>query len=356
MQVTFDGITLGFGDRPLFSRLDLTLPGGQFFTLLGPSGCGKTTLLRLLAGFVRPDAGRVLFGQRDVTATPAHRRGVGIVFQDYALFPDRSVADNVAYGLLARKMPKADIKARVNAMLERVGLAEFADRPPAALSGGQRQRVAMARALVIEPALLLLDEPLSALDVKLRVELRGMIRDLQREAGITTVFVTHDQEEALALSDQIAVMDKGRIVQVGTPRDIYTRPRTAFAADFVGHANLIPLLRELPPDGEGPRRFETPAGILLSDCDARWQPGCALAVRGAEIALTDATVPRDGELAGIIGHVEYRGSTVRYTVRTAAGPIRVDDRVHRHTRLRDPGDAVVLGLPASAPIVEGLPC
>src|SRR5690242_18146180 len=239
MRIRFERVSQGFDGQALFRDLDLEIPSGRFFTLLGPSGCGKTTLLRMLAGFVVPSSGRIWFGERDVTALPAHKRAIGMVFQDYALFPDRSSLANVMYGLDARGIPKEAGRAKAMAMLERVGLGAFADRSPATLSGGQRQRVAMARALVIEPQLLLLDEPLAALDVKLRVELRAMVRELQLESKVTTVFVTHDQEEALALSDLVAVMDRGRIVQMGAPADVYARPANAYAADFVGSANVI---------------------------------------------------------------------------------------------------------------------
>src|SRR5690242_13854761 len=240
MRIRFERVTQRYDGQPLFNGLDLEIPSGQFFTLLGPSGCGKTTLLRMLAGFVVPESGRIWFGDRDVTALPVHKRGVGMVFQDYALFPDRSALANVMYGLDARGVPAAEARKRALAMLERVGLADFADRSPAKLSGGQRQRVAMARALVIDPQLLLLDEPLAALDVKLRVELRAMVRELQLESKVTTVFVTHDQEEALAMSDIVAVMDRGRIVQMGAPPEIYARPANAYVADFLVRANLIP--------------------------------------------------------------------------------------------------------------------
>ena len=215
MRIRFDRVTQRYDGQALFTDLDLEIPSGVFFTLLGPSGCGKTTLLRMLAGFVVPDAGRVWFGDRDVTALPVHKRGVGKVFQDYALFPDRSSLANVMYGLEARGVAPKEAKARAMAMLERVGLATMAERAPATLSGGQRQRVAMARALVIDPQLLLLDEPLAALDVKLRVELRAMVRELQLESGITTVFVTHDQEEALAMSvdDQKLAADQPAFIK-----------------------------------------------------------------------------------------------------------------------------------------------
>jgi len=352
MHVSFESIHQTYGGQSLFKQLDLVIPSGKFFTLLGPSGCGKTTLLRMLGGFVRPDGGRILFGGDDVTDIPVHRRGVGMVFQDYALFPDRSVLANVCYGLAARNVSRDAAADRALAMLERVGLKAYADRAPAALSGGQRQRVAMARALVIAPRLLLLDEPLSALDVKLRVELRSMIRDLQIEAGITTVFVTHDQEEALAMSDFIAVMDRGRIVQIGSPGEIYTRPRTVFAADFVGSANLIPVTEELAPDADGARRLATPAGVILTTHDAPLQPGSRLAIRSEEVSLIDTGPAANGQVAGTIEHVEFRGSVTGYTVRTAAGAIRVDVWTAQQKRPRARGESVMLGMPRTAQIVE----
>jgi len=351
MQVSFSSIAQSYGSHKLFHNLDLVIPSGTFFTLLGPSGCGKTTLLRMLGGFVRPDSGRILFGEQDVTDIPVHKRGVGMVFQDYALFPDRSVLANVCYGLHARGMPAEQARSKAMAMLERVGLTAFADRAPAALSGGQRQRVAMARALVIEPRLLLLDEPLSALDVKLRVGLRGMIRDLQQEAGITTVFVTHDQEEALALSDQIAVMDRGRIVQTGAPRDIYTAPQTAFTADFVGGANLIEVQEELSPF-EGMRRLRTPAGVVLTACTVPWQAGAQLAVRTEDLTFGQSEIASPGDITGVIDQVEYRGGITGYTVRTAAGHLRVDERSAHPSRLRQRGQTVTLHIPRSARIVR----
>lgn len=351
MQVSFNSIAQSYGGQALFKDLDLTLPSGKFFTLLGPSGCGKTTLLRMLGGFVRPDAGRILFGRDDVTHVPVHRRGVGMVFQDYALFPDRSVLANVCYGLDARGVARDQARRRARAILDRVGLADFADRAPAALSGGQRQRVAMARALVIEPKLLLLDEPLSALDVKLRVELRSMIRDLQIEAGITTVFVTHDQEEALAMSDLIAVMNRGNIVQIGAPREIYSQPRTAFAADFVGGANLIPIEQELPSDIGGLRRLRTQAGVIATDSPTPIHSGSQLAVRSEDIRFIDAASAAVGALAGHVEHVEFRGSTTGYLVRTDAGIIRVDTQTKQGDQARRRGDAVLLELPRNACIV-----
>jgi iron(III) transport system ATP-binding protein len=328
MRIRFEGVTQRYDRATLFEGFDLEIPSGKFFTLLGPSGCGKTTLLRMLAGFVVPDTGRVWFGDRDVTALPAHERGVGMVFQDYALFPDRSALANVMYGLEARRIPAKDAKARAMAMLERVGLAAFAERSPATLSGGQRQRVAMARALVIDPQLLLLDEPLAALDVKLRVELRAMVRELQLESKVTTVFVTHDQEEALALSDVVAVMDRGRIVQMGAPSEIYRRPVNGYAADFLGSANLIEV-------GEGKYRVVRREEIQMGS--------------RAVVGDTDA---RD-DIEGVVEHVEFRGSVTGYRVRTDVGVIHVDTWSAESDRTYQRGDEVRLTIPRDARIVEG---
>ncbi len=240
-SIHVDQLTVTYGDTPVIQTLDLEIRNGEFFTLLGPSGCGKTTLLRTIAGFITPAAGRISFGDKDVTNLPTYRRNIGMVFQDYALFPDKTVNANVAYGLKARKTDRAKIPGMVAEALERVGMEGFGERLPGALSGGQRQRVALARALVIRPSVLLMDEPLSNLDTKLRVQIRESISDLQRELGITTVFVTHDQEEALAMSDRIALFRAGRIEQLGTPTEIYRNPVSSYAADFIGAANVLPV-------------------------------------------------------------------------------------------------------------------
>jgi len=351
MQVVFENIEQSYGKQALFRQLNLKIPSGKLFTLLGPSGCGKTSLLRMLAGFIRPDSGRILFGGVDVTGVPVNRRDVGMVFQDYALFPDRSILANVCYGLAARNVPRDQATQRALAMLKRVGLESFADRPPSALSGGQRQRVAMARALVIEPKLLLLDEPLSALDVKLRVELRSMIRELQIEAGITTVFVTHDQEEALAMSDQIAVMNRGCVVQLGTPREVYTRPCTSFVADFVGSANLISINQELP-EVNGLRRFDSSAGVLLTNSAVPFRAGIKLAVRSEEISFAEADAPKEGQVPGVVELVEFRGSLTSYAIRTPAGTIAVASSGNAQQRQRIRGENVLLQLPFDAHLVE----
>ena len=217
----------------------LNVRPGEFLTLLGPSGCGKTTTLRMIAGYEMPDAGRIRFGGQDVTAEPANRRNIGFVFQNYALFPHLSIFDNVAYGLNVRKVPAAEVRQRVGEVLSLVGLAGYEGQFSGQLSGGEQQRVALARAIVIRPRVLLFDEPLSNLDAKLRVQMRGEIRDLQRRLAITTIYVTHDQEEAMAVSDRIAVMNQGSIVQLGSAEDLYHRPASLFVAQFIGRVNLI---------------------------------------------------------------------------------------------------------------------
>ncbi|MBN2752345.1 MAG: ATP-binding cassette domain-containing protein [Rhodospirillaceae bacterium] len=229
-----------FDEFVALDRISLDVGAHDFICLLGPSGCGKTTLLRIIAGLLPFDGGSLMLGDVDLSAMPARERGFGIVFQSYSLFPNMTVAENVAYGLKIRKEASDAIQTRVEALLDMVKLPHLADRYPHQLSGGQQQRVAIARALAVDPALLLLDEPLSALDARVRVEMRGEIRDVQRRLGIPTIMVTHDQEEALSLADTIVCMNQGRIEQIGTPKDLYLRPRTRFVADFVGQSNLLP--------------------------------------------------------------------------------------------------------------------
>ncbi|GAB2453600.1 ABC transporter ATP-binding protein [Xylanimonas ulmi] len=260
-SITIDGLSVAYGGNRVLDDLSLSIGDGEFFTLLGPSGCGKTTLLRTIAGFISPESGEIHFGDTAVTELPVYRREIGMVFQDYALFPDRTVNANVAYGLKARQTNRSDIAELVDEVLMRVGIAGLGDRMPAALSGGQRQRVALARALVIKPRVLLMDEPLSNLDKKLRVQVRESISDIQGELGITTVFVTHDQEEALALSDRMAVLRAGTIDQLGSPSDVYRNPVSTYTADFIGAANV---LRVALPEG---RRFVPgdPVDVRLGD-------------------------------------------------------------------------------------------
>ena len=237
-----------YGDFTAVNGISLNIEQGEFFTLLGPSGCGKTTLLRMIAGFNTVDGGEICFDEQVINNLPAHKRDIGMVFQNYAIFPHLNVADNVAYGLKARKVPKEQIIPRVDEALRMVQIDQLKARQPNELSGGQQQRVALARAFVIEPGVLLMDEPLSNLDAKLRVQMRTTIKKLQRRLGITTVYVTHDQEEALAISDRIAVMNQGNIMQIGKPEEIYRKPANPFVANFIGVSNFI----DCTVDGQDP--------------------------------------------------------------------------------------------------------
>jgi len=260
--VSLRGITKRFGDFTAVDSIDLDIKEGEFFTLLGPSGCGKTTTLRMIAGFEEPNAGQILVGGNDVAGLPAHKRPTNTVFQSYALFPHLTVSENVAYGLKRKRVDKSEIAERVDAELERVGLANEANRKPSQLSGGQQQRVALARAVVNLPKVLLLDEPLGALDLKLRKGLQLELKRIQKEIGITFVYVTHDQEEALTMSDRIAVMNRGIVEQVDEPVEVYERPATTFVAGFIGVSNLMPgVVRSLSGDKA---EVELDAGVTVS--------------------------------------------------------------------------------------------
>ena len=239
VEINIDKAVKKYGDLTIIPGLDEHIKNGEFFTLLGPSGCGKTTLLRMIAGFNSIEGGTIAFNDKVINDIPAHERNIGMVFQSYAIFPHLTVRENVEYGLKLRKIPKDEMKRKVDDILDVVQITEYQDRLPERLSGGQQQRVALARAIVIHPSVLLMDEPLSNLDAKLRVEMRSAIREVQKQVGITTVYVTHDQEEALSISDRIAVMKKGVIQQTASPHTIYTRPYNVFVSTFIGHSNLF---------------------------------------------------------------------------------------------------------------------
>jgi spermidine/putrescine ABC transporter ATP-binding subunit len=282
IEKSFDGKTR------VVDRVDLIVQPGEFFALLGPSGCGKTTTLRMIAGFETPDAGRILVGGEDVTDLPVHKRDMGMIFQSYALFPHRTVAENVAFGLRMRGLGKSEIKDRVTQALRQVALEGYEDRRPAQLSGGQQQRVALARAIVIRPRVLLCDEPLAALDRKLRQSMQVELKQLQQQLGVTLIFVTHDQEEAMTVSDRIAVMNAGRIEQIGSPDDIYNCPRTRFVADFIGEINLFEGTWQ---DGT----FVSNGIVLPAQAEARSGAG-TIAIRPERVRLTDGA----GVLTGTI--------------------------------------------------------
>ncbi|GAA4684060.1 ABC transporter ATP-binding protein [Streptomyces youssoufiensis] len=336
--IRFERVTVAYGKRGesvALDALDLTVEPGEVMALLGPSGSGKTTALRAVAGFVQPASGRVFIGDRDVTALPPHRRGIGMVVQQYALFPHLRVAQNVAFGLKAQRVPRGEIAGRVTEALEMVGMADYARRYPRELSGGQQQRVAIARALAIRPGVLLLDEPLSALDAQLRSGMLAELARLHRELpDVSILYVTHDQVEALTLADRIAVMDRARLQDCGTPQDLYRRPRTEFTASFVGNANLLPVT--VGGATPGSVRFAdtdlTVAGANVAGAD---EPGhgpapgadATLCVRPHLVGLGEG----ENTLRGTIAEVQWRGSTHRLFVDVAGHRVKADVRELRET-------------------------
>ena len=288
-HVSIQEATKRFGEVIAVNNISVSIEKGEFFTLLGPSGCGKTTLLRMIAGFYQIDSGNIIFGEKIMNDVPAHKRDTGMVFQNYAIFPHMTVSENVAYGLKARKVPKKEIKQRVDDALELVQIAKLRNRKPNELSGGQQQRVALARAFVIEPSVLLMDEPLSNLDAKLRVQMRTVIKKLQRRLGITTIYVTHDQEEALAISDRIAVMKDGNIMQIGIPSEIYKRPQNLFVAGFVGTSNLIEC--ECTPSGNGKAALRSGGMELEVNIKKAHKGAAAISARPEQLFFSDSGLP-----------------------------------------------------------------
>ncbi|EJN04170.1 ABC transporter ATP-binding protein [Phyllobacterium sp. YR531] len=336
-SVVFSNVKKQFGTFTAIHDLSLDIQPGTLVTLLGPSGCGKTTTLRMLAGLEHPTAGRIMIGGKDVTMLPANERDVSMVFQSYALFPHMSVLENVAYGLESSKMKKTEARERAEEGLNQVGLAGYGQRLPAELSGGQQQRVAVARALVLEPQVLLLDEPLSNLDARLRRRVRTEIRELQQRLGFTAVYVTHDQEEALAVSDRIIVMQDGVVAQQGSPRELYEAPVSSFIADFIGEANVVPC--EVLQNEVG--KATVRVGKLEHSVPARGNavPGPAkLAVRPNAITLQAS---ENAAFPGKIKFAAYLGDHVEYEVETDAGTLFVvDPAVDQHL---EPGTSVAIG-------------
>ncbi len=359
VRLTLQGITRNFGDVTAVDDVSLEIERGELFFLLGPSGCGKTTVLRLIAGFYAPDAGRILFDDQDVTRTPPHRRNTGMVFQNYALWPHMTVRENVSYGLDLRKVPSSEQRHRVSDALGMVRMGDYEERSPNQLSGGQQQRVALARALVIQPDVVLLDEPLSNLDARLRLEMRDEIRRIHDETGMTMIYVTHDQKEALSMADRMAVMNMGEIAQAGDPRSIYTRPASAFVADFIGETNFLAgkLVR-----AEKPLIVETAVGVIRSTAESPedLSPGdavvCSIRPETIRISESDSTGREDENvLFGEVQQTMYLGEHEQYSVLLDDGtPIKLVD--HQPDRRRtSPGEPIRLICDAAQVVVLGKP-
>ncbi|MFO8006596.1 MAG: ABC transporter ATP-binding protein [Candidatus Brocadiia bacterium] len=349
VSVTFDGVTRRYGDTVAVADVSFHVQRGELFFLLGPSGCGKTTILRLTAGFLRPNGGRILFDDRPIDDVPAHRRNTGMVFQSYALWPHMDVAENVAYGLRERRVGAEEREERVHQALETVRMEAYSDRMPNQLSGGQQQRIALARALVIEPDVVLLDEPLSNLDARLRLEMRNEIRRIHAETGITMIYVTHDQKEALSMARRMAVMSMGRVQQVAEPRHVYRRPANLFVAEFMGEANMLPgELREVS-DGLG--TVETPLGSLVAalgepapgegdEVVCMVRPECLKTGSGEPNALRARL--EDSVYLGEVEQLKLTCAGLELSVMNAnpgPSPPTVGDEVALHF---DPDDAVIL--------------
>jgi spermidine/putrescine transport system ATP-binding protein len=323
--IALEGVSKRFGKVEAVRDVSLDIREGEFFSLLGPSGCGKTTTLRMIGGFEQPDDGRILLRGVDVTAVPPNRRNVNMVFQHYALFPHMSIGDNIAFGMRLKKVAKSEQRGRVGEMLEIVSLEGLEKRKPAQLSGGQQQRVALARALVNRPAALLLDEPLGALDVKLRKQMQLELKRIQAELGTTFVYVTHDQEEALAMSDRIGVMNEGVVEQVAPPREVYEHPATAFCADFIGSLNALEFRVDEVGDGQLVSRVSPTERLLVSASNGH-RPGdsLTLAVRPERIRVDAAERPAPeggSRLEGVLAEVVYLGPVTQFHVDTKLGRV-----------------------------------
>lgn len=355
VSVSLRDVGLAFGDHVVLRDINLDIEPGEFFAFLGPSGSGKSTLLRLIAGFGPTPSGEVKIGDEDVSLLPPWKRNVGMVFQNYALWPHMTVRRNVAFGLEERRLSKAEVNKRVDAALEVVGLGDYADRRPAQLSGGQQQRVALARTIVIEPRVLLLDEPLSNLDANLRIRMRREIRELQQRLGITTIFVTHDQEEANTVADRMAVLNDGVLQQVGNPMALYDNPSNRFVARFLGTANLL--------EGEistrqGQQVFETANALTIPiDTEVKKTTRATAMFRPQNLMIVETGSERETEkvyMKGRIQHREFLGNLIRYGIAINGKDILVDDGHQVGTRSFQLGDEVELALdPTQTQILTG---
>jgi len=348
-SIELAGLCKRFGEHIAVDDIDLSVASGEFFSLLGPSGCGKTTTLRLIAGFEQPTAGRVLLDGLDVSAVPAHKRNVNTVFQSYALFPFLSVFDNVAFGLRYARVTKAELRTRVGDALSLVSMSSFASRRPGQLSGGQQQRVALARALVLNPAVLLLDEPLGALDAKLRRSLKVELKALQERVGITFLYVTHDQEEALTMSDRLAVLDAGRIAQVGTPRQVYEEPADSYVADFLGAANLMEILvSERTGDSAAVLKLGEVALSTLHGCPASAGEKAHAVIRPERVRVEEHGSPGVNRVPALVERVVFLGAATQIMLRLATG-------TSLQALLQNDGDSAVANLAQGTPVHAYLP-
>jgi ABC-type Fe3+/spermidine/putrescine transport system ATPase subunit len=357
MKIDLQDIVKQFGTLEAVSHVSLDIQDGELFTLLGPSGCGKTTILRLIGGFHRADQGRILFGGKDMTGKPPYERNIGMVFQNYALWPHMRIFDNIAYGLKLKKFSADETLEKVNHTLGLVNLRGLERRYPGELSGGQQQRVALARALVLNPDVLLLDEPLSNLDAKIRIQVRAEIRKLQKELGITTIYVTHDQEEALTLSDRIAVLSQGKVQQLGSPHELYEKPYNPFVADFIGINNLIPGKVTAAMDSGLRLVVDTAGGPVACAGDGRLTPGsgCMVCIRPETAEISSSPTPPDGysSIAGTVSFPSYIGNTIRYDVDVAGITFKVDVQNPRDHQLLSVGTQVFVRFPATSSL--GIP-
>jgi iron(III) transport system ATP-binding protein len=342
--VDIENLNLSFGDTHVLNGINLSIEPGEFFAFLGPSGSGKSTLPRAIAGFGPTPKGRILIGGEEIAHLPPWKRNVGMVFQSYALWPHMTVRRNVAFGLEERKVPAREIVTRVDAALEMVGLLDLADRRPAQLSGGQQQRIALARTIVVEPQVLLLDEPLSNLDANLRVQMRRELRELQQKLQITTIFVTHDQEEANTTADRMAVLNDGVIQQVGTPMELYDDPANLFVATFLGTANVLSGVVE---DADSGARFNTLDGARIPvDSAERGSRSLMFRPQNVTVAAADASADAgDVRLTGTVRYMEFLGSIIRYGVAIGVDTVLVDDRHQQGAPVFATGSQVSLLLP-----------
>jgi spermidine/putrescine transport system ATP-binding protein len=345
-HVELEELEKRFNEVVAVDGIDLDIPSGEFFSLLGPSGCGKTTTLRMIGGFERPDEGRILLDGRDMAQTPPHKRPVNTVFQNYALFPHLSVAENVGFGLRLQHAGKDEARGRVSEALRLVRLEGFEERRPTQLSGGQQQRVALARALVLNPSVLLLDEPLGSLDAKLRKALQIELKSIQEEVGITFIYVTHDQEEALTMSDRIAVMSNGKVVQVGPPKEVYEAPATAYVADFLGVSNLMDARAEGSPDGRCRVRLGE-FDLVAAAGDTEAEGDVKVVIRPERIEVEEGGAGGENRVPGMVERTVYLGPTMQVIVQLPEGRIvqaMIPNRGEEHGFAQ--GTSVTLHLPS----------